>query len=431
VTSREPERIDRARRSRETGRRARNLILLIGDGMGQAHRFAGQLFAAGRRGRLAMDRLPHVGTMATLCADPESFVTDSAAAATAIATGVKTANGAVAVDLDGVPHATILELARRSGRATGLITTCQLTDATPAAFGAHVLHRSDQSEIARQYLHETGVDLLLGGGGAYWYPEGAPTPLPNDPTDPRDRALGTAGDLTRDAAERGYAVVTAAGALRTAVRQPSDGPRRLLGLFANQEMFRQSAEGEGDRYDPPVSLADMTEAAIDLLSRNPNGFFLMVEEAAIDRMAHRNNAPMTIKGVLELDRAVQVALAFAERDPDTLIVVTADHECGGLAIAGSNDPPYPYEQGGGLLDTVLAGEDGPFPIADATHGFVMGWATTGHTASAVPITAQGPSAERIAGPIENTDLFTIMVDALDVGGAGATVDAREAAVGDD
>jgi alkaline phosphatase len=430
VTARDAEPIDRDGRRRAAGRIARNIILLIGDGMGQAHRFAGQLYAAGRYGRLAMDRLPHVGMMSTLCLDPASFVTDSAAAATAIATGVKTANGAVSVDLDGVPHTTVLELAKRTGRATGLVTTCQLTDATPAAFGAHVPHRSNQSEIARQYLEETGVDLLLGGGGAYWWPEGALTPFPGDPADPRDRALGTAGDLATEAADLGYAVVADGDAMRA---EP-DGPRRLLGLFANQEMFRQSAEGLGDRYDPPVSLAEMTEAAIALLSRNPHGFFLMVEESAIDRMAHHNNAPLTIKGVLALDLAVQVALAFAERDPATLVVVTADHECGGLAIAGSNDPPYPYEPGGGLLDTVLAGEDGPFPIADSPNGFVMGWATTGHTAAAVPITAQGPQAERLAGMIENTDLFAVMADALGFDAAETApddVDACEAVVGDD
>jgi alkaline phosphatase len=121
---------------------------------------------------------------------------------------------------------------------------------------------------------------------------------------------------------------------------------------------------------------------------------------------------LTLKGVLELDRAVQVALAYAERDPETLIVITADHECGGLAVAGSADQPYPYEPGGGLLDTLLAGEDGPFPVADSDYGFVVGWATTGHTSAPVPITAAGPGAERLTGPIENTDLFNVMADSM-------------------
>jgi alkaline phosphatase len=395
------------------GRPARNAILLIGDGMGAAHRFAGQLLLAGQSGRLVMDRLPHMGQLATLSADPVSFVTDSAAAATAIATGIRTVNGAVSVNADGLPRPSLAELAKHSGRSAGVVTTCQVTDATPAAFGAHVMHRSNQSEIARQFLAESGLDVILGGGEAWWRPEGEPYRF-----DPRRnnwgaRARGLAGDLVAEAIAAGYPFAGSPDELARAVA--STGTRRLLGLFAAQEMFVQSVEGDGDMYDPPVSLAEMTGAAINVLSRNPDGFFLMVEESAIDRMAHRNNAPLTLKGVLELDRAVQVALAYAERDPDTLVIVTADHETGGLAIAGSGDTPYPYEPGGGLLDTMLAHEDGPFPVAGAPYGFVMGWATTGHTAAAVPVTAFGPGAERVAGLNDNTHLFRVIVDALGLG----------------
>lgn len=399
--------------------RARNLILLLGDGMGAAHRFAGQLLLAGRTGRLAMDRLPHHGQMGTLSVDPASFITDSAAAATALATGAKTVNGAVSIDPDGNFRPTVHELARQAGKATGLVTTCQVTDATPAAFGAHVAHRSDQSEIARQYLAASRIDVVLGGGGAWWLPEGERSPF-GDGWAERNR--GRHGNLIADAVRRGYRHVSDGDGLARAIDDPNAS--RLLGLFAAQEMFVQSAEGEGDLYDPTVSLAEMTAAALSVLSRNPEGFVLMVEESAIDRMAHRNNAPLTIKGVLELDRAVQVALAFAEREPDTLVIVAADHETGGLAVAGSGDTPYPYEPGGGLLDTLLAGEDGPFPVADAPYGFVVGWATTGHTAAAVPVTAIGPGAERIAGPFENTDLFAAMTFGL---GLDAASVAREPA----
>jgi alkaline phosphatase len=409
---------------------ARNAILLIGDGMGQAHRLGGQLLAAGRTGRLAMDRLPVAGLMGTTSADPAHFVTDSAAAATALATGVKTSNGAIAIDLDGRPLPTILELAKRAGKATGLVTTCQVTDATPAAFAAHVPHRSDQSEVARQYLESTGVDVILGGGAVFWAPAGAPPPFPADPEEFRERSQGTAGDLVARARDLGYAVARTGEELRAATqnlgtRRSSLAPR-LLGLFANQELFRQRSEGQGDAYDPPVSLAELTEAAIALLARDPAGFFLVVEESAIDRMAHRNNAPLTLKGVLELDRAVEAALAFAARDRETLVIVTADHECGGLAIAGSDDPPYPYEPGDGLLDTVVAGEDGPFPIAGEEHGFVMGWATTGHTGAAVPVTAAGPEAERLSGAYENTHPFRVMAEAM---GLAAPVPAGAAAPG--
>jgi alkaline phosphatase len=395
---------------------ARNVILLIGDGMGQAHRYAAQLLTAGRYGRLAMDRLPYVGQMETTAADTASFVTDSAAAATAIATGTKTLNGSVSIDLDGQERTTILELAKASGRSVGLVSTCQITDATPAAFAAHVPHRADQSEVARQYIDRTRVDVILGGGAAHWYPWGAPLPQALTAGAPC-RGIGSDGDLVALAREIGYEFVADATALRASLdrrRRQAAGP--LLGLFAAQEFFVQTAEGFGAIYDPPVALADLTSAAIEILDQNPCGFFLMVEESAIDRMAHRNNAPLMLKGVLELDRAVQVALAFAKRSPDTLIVVTADHECGGLAVAGSEDQPYPYEPGGGLLDTMLAGEDGPFPVADADFGFVVGWATTGHTAAPVPITSTGPSAERLTGVIENTDLFPVMSDAMDISG---------------
>jgi alkaline phosphatase len=402
-------------RSNGTSPHARNVILFIGDGMGQAHRFGGQLLAAGRSGRLAMDRLPVLGQMGTTSADPASFVTDSAAAATAIATGTKTVNGAVGIDPAGRPQRTILELAKESGRSAGLVTTCQITDATPAAFAAHVPFRAEQSEIARQYIEHARVDVMLGGGAAYWFPIGEPLPRPLAGNGYR-RGIGNHGDLVAKAREIGYEFVATDRELQESLyRRSRRSPRPLLGLFAAQEFFVQTEEGLGAAYDPPVSLADLTAAAIGILSDNPDGFFLMVEESAIDRMAHRNNAPLTLKGVLELDRAVQVALAFAERSPDTLIVVTADHECGGLAIAGSEDRPYPYEPGGGLLDTLLAGEDGPFPIPDADYGFVMGWATTGHTAAPVPVTAAGPGAERLAGSYENTDLFPALADAMHVG----------------
>ncbi len=391
---------------------ARNVILLIGDGMGQAHRFAGQLLAAGPDGRLAMDRLPHLGMMSTLSADPSSFVTDSAAAATAIATGVKVHNGMVAVDPRLQARTTILELAKQSGRSAGLVSTCQITDATPAAFAAHVTHRADQSEIARQYIEDTGVDVILGGGAAHWYEHGETLPASLTGGLP-STGIGLRGDLVNRARQHGYETVLTASELhRTLGQRTPENNAPLLGLFAAQEFFVQMAEGLGATYNPPVALADLTAAAIDILSLNEQGFFLMVEESAIDRMAHRNNAPLTLKGVLELDRAVQVALAFANRVPDTLVIVTADHECGGLAIAGSTDLPYPYEPGGGLLDTLLSGEDGPFPVAGSGYGFVVGWATTGHTSAPVPVTATGPGAARLTGSFANTDLFHAMAEAM-------------------
>lgn len=407
---------DNNRAHSPTPDRAKNVILFLGDGMGQAHRFAAQLLIAGPHGRLAMDRLPNFGMMGTLSRDARSFVTDSAAAATALATGAKTYNGAISVDLRGGRLQTIAEAAKRAGRSVGLVTTCQVTDATPAAFGAHVPNRSDHSEIARQYIEETGIDVILGGGAAYWYPPGVLSGISLETNEFRLLSQGTAGNLVNRAREVGYTTVSTAAELAAAAACQTS---RLLGLFANQELFRQRAEGQGDAYEPPVSLAEMTGAALDILSRNDDGFFLMIEESAIDRMAHRNNARLTLKGVLELDLAVQVALNHAAHDPSTLVIVAADHECGGLAVAGSDDPAYPYVPEGGQVESILAGEDGPFPVAGTDYAFVLGWATTGHTAASVPVTSLGPGAERLIGRFENTHLFEVMTEALGFG-SGAT-----------
>jgi alkaline phosphatase len=351
---------------------------MIGDGMGPVQRQAGRL---ARRSSLVMDTLPVHGMMETSCADPIATVTDSAAAATALATGVKTYNGAVGIGLDGQPLTTILEHAKRAGLGAGLVTTCQITDATPAAFAAHVEIRTDHSEIARQFIEEAGVDVILGGGEDFWFPEGIPGAYPDFPEDaPNEWSRGTRGNLVERAQSIGYRYLANREDLFRA------DSRRLLGLFANQELFRQKPEGEGDRYDPEVSLLEMTEKAIATLSHNGDGFFLMVEEAAIDRMAHQNNTRLAIKGVLELDRAVAAAAAFAEADGETLVIVTADHECGGLAIASQPDAPD-------------------------YHGS-MSWATTLHTDVSVPLTAFGPGADLLAGDIRNTDLFAALVEAM-------------------
>jgi alkaline phosphatase len=153
-------------------------------------------------------------------------------------------------------------------------------------------------------------------------------------------------------------------------------------------LFHQKPEGEGDEYDPEVSLAEMTANAIAALSRRREGFFLMVEEAAIDRMAHQNNARLAIKGVLELDRAVGIAKTFAEADGETLVIVTADHECGGLCIDDQ--------------------------ASELDYRGCISWATTGHTDVSVPLTALGPGADLLAGEIANTDLFAALKEAMGV-----------------
>lgn len=400
---------------------AKNVILFIGDGMGPAHRLAGQFAAVGPYDRLVMDTLPIAGLSGTAPDDPETVVTDSAAGAVAMASGVKSYNGAIGVDANKQSVPTILELAKAAGKATGLVTTSQVTDASPAAFGAHVENRRDQSEIARQYLEESQPDVILGGGEDWWYPEGEAGAFPDNPAeDPEEASKSDKGNLVTRAQELGYAYVTSAEDLDS-----TTGPK-LLGLFANEEMFQQNPEGQGDIYAPVVSLEAMTRKAIEILSQDPDGFFLVVEEEAIDEMAHNNNAPLVLGAMQELDKAVAVGTQFAQTQPDTLVIVTADHETGGLTIEGLDDPEEPDESGPGgtsatttgtptamaTEEATISGEDGPFPVTNSDYAFIMDWTTTGHTAANVPVTAGGPGAEELAGVYPNTHIFEAMMAAM-------------------
>ena len=378
--------------------KAENVILFVGDGMGPAQRNAARLAGVGLEGNLVMDSLPVSGLAMTDSADPDGFITDSAAAGTSLASGIKTYNGAIGVDVNNNPVKTLIERAEAAGKSTGLVTTGQVTDATTAAFGAHVEDRSQQTEIARQYIEETGVDVLLGGGEDFWYPAGDPGAFPDaPPEDPAEGSRSDQGNLVDRAEELGYDYVTSAEELA------ASRDSKLLGLFANQEMFQQRPEPAGI-YDPVVSLEQMTSKAIDTLSKNKKGFVLIIEEEGVDEMAHSNNAGLTIETTLELDKAVAVGKRFAQRDRDTLMVTTADHETGGMAIedTGTRD-----ESG-----TAPSTEDGPFDVAGSDFQFVVDWTTTGHTNLDVPVTAMGPGARDLTGVYENTHVFDVMREAL-------------------
>ena len=318
-------------------------------------------------------------------------MTDSAAAATAFSTGVKTFNGAVGVDVDGNPVPTLLEDARRAGKATGLVTTSQVTDATPATYGAHVTDRAQQSEIARQYLESSKPDVILGGGEDFWYPPGNPGAWPdNPPTDPTEQSKGDRGNLVDRARALGYEYVSDREGLADA------RGRKLLGLFANEEMFEHREEGDGDLYEPSVPLPEMAAKALDTLSRDRDGFFVLIEEEAIDEMAHENNAGLMIKSGAALDATVQLAVDFARRHPGTLIVVQGDHETGGLTIENPDDADESGEE--------LSREDGPFAVAGTDLEVFADWTTGQHTGADTPITASGPGSERFDGVIDNTDV---------------------------
>ncbi|MGW2157417.1 alkaline phosphatase [Nonomuraea sp. NPDC001699] len=379
--------------------RARSVIFINGDGMAAAHREAARLYLAGLDGQLTMDQLPVSGQLTTSPHDPKTAITDSAAAATAWATGIKTYNGAISVDVDGKPLPTLGQQAKQAGKSTGLVTTAQVTDASPAAFFAQTANRSAQDEIARQYLAVSKPDVILGGGEDWWLPAGTPGAWPDKPAeDPTEASKGTRGNLVDQAKADGYQYVSNAQQLDSARRG------KLLGLFGNEEMFQQRAEGEGDVYSPAVDLATMTKKALDTLSTNKKGFFLLVEEEGIDEFAHENNAPRTLQALESLENAVKVARAYVDANPDTLLVITGDHECGGLTVEDTST--------GDESGTAPSTEDGPFPVKGSKLQFVMDWTTGGHTGADVPVTAVGPLAEQFTGKHPNTHVHEVLSQIL-------------------
>ena len=200
---------------------------------------------------------------------------------------------------------------------------------------------------------------------------------------------------------------------------------KLLGLFANEEMFEHRREGQGDIYDPVVPLKEMMAKALDVVAQDPDGFFLFVEEEGIDEMAHLNNTPLTVKSGQALDDTVAAAVDFQRTHPNTLILVVGDHATGGLAIENVD--------GADETGTGQSVEDGPFTVPGTTQRITVDWTTNQHTGDSTPVTAGGPGSELFAGFIDNTDIFHGIKQAarlggpsepaVDHGGVGGTVPA--------
>lgn len=354
---------------------ARNIILLIGDGMGAEHIKAARWVILGDDSSLSMNNMPVSGLSHTRSAD--NPVTDSAAAATAMASGIKTTNGFIGMDTNLNPVPTILEEAKKQGKAVGLVTTIQITHATPAAFASHVKDRNSMVEIAAQMSAE-GVDVLMGGGEDEFLPV-SDTGCYQEPGERDDNR-----NLIKEAVSGGYTYVCDSTSL--AAVKPSS-TRKLLGLFADEGMTRP--------FSP--SLAEMTQKAIDILSNNPNGFFLMVEGGQIDSVSHVNDAANAIRDTVGFYEAVKAAKKYASLRNDTLIIVTTDHETGGMTVS--------------MTRTGSPDEDGPFNMPDGRQFYVL-WSAKGHTAADVPVASQGPFSEMLGGVYENTFIHDVMRDAL-------------------
>lgn len=408
----------------------RNLVLLIGDGMGPAQVKAYRMYADDPStefidplpidpllvGAVATDsiKLDCVDGKTTECTRVPFGTTDSASSATAYATGRDTLVGRISMDLSGKDMPTLLETARMQGKTTGMVVTSEIVHATPAAFASHVMHRDQKDDIADQYLDRQWsgrpiVDVLLGGGLDYLRRP--------------DR------DLVNEFRQAGYQV-----ALDRQQFVAMDG-NRLLGLFAPEGLPRA-----WDRDETIPSLAEMTDLALRTLNRNSAGFFLMVEGSQVDWASHKNSVPGVISEMEDFIAAIQVVLNFAQNEGNTLVIVTADHETGGMSLG--RDEIYrwnPQPVHGvtrtpkGMADEYLASqrslssivaEGVPFELTqfekwalDATEReedearwaiaevfnqrTVTGWSSPGHTGVDVPLYAFGPGREHFFGVMPN------------------------------
>ena len=271
-----------------------SVIVLIGDGMGPAQRAATQLARYGLEVTQPMDALPVSGSIRTQSAN--SAITDSAAGATAIATGTKTTNGYVGVGPDGERLTTLLEIARDAGKSTGLVEDADVTNATTGSFAAHVRNRDQRRTIARQFLNDTKPDVILGGGEEYWCKRGTPGAIPNDL--PEDRCRSKT-NLIAEAQSLGYQYASDAESVAAAT-----GPK-LLGLVQRDPYVRELL-ADYDRKDDPHYVPEeaLVAKAIEILSQDPDGFFLAIDVDEIDVGGHASHAGLVIKSADLLNRIV-------------------------------------------------------------------------------------------------------------------------------
>ncbi|NPA35275.1 MAG: alkaline phosphatase [Chlorobi bacterium] len=322
----------------------KNIILLIGDGMGVAQVFAG---ITANRGMLNIATMKNIGFSKTQSAD--NYITDSAAGGTALACGVKTKNGVIGEDPDGNKVKSILEIAEENGKATGLVATSAITHATPASFIAHVPNRRMYEEIATDFVN-SGIDVFIGGGYDFFV----------------KRKDGR--NLEKEMEDKGYSFYTSLDSVPESVKS------KLAVLTAPKHNPQMPERGN--------MLPEATEKALDVLDgSSTEGFFLMVEGSQIDWGGHQNDVAYITRELLDFDKAVGKALEYAATHKNTLVIVTADHETGGLSNTGKS-------------------------IKD---GIVEGAFTVGHhTGIMVPVFAFGPGAEEFRGIYENVEIFKKM-----------------------
>jgi alkaline phosphatase len=425
-----------------SGGDAHNAILVIPDGAAQAHISGARYLKAWQEDSeefplnitpdgttLHVDRANQIGGMSTQLDDPDQLITDSGAAGTAMATGTKTYAGAISgvgTEDEFTPVRTVLEAAHDAGMATGLVTTTEITHATPAVFATHVPDRGMGEEIARQYVENANVDVLLGGGKHHF--------------DPDERDDGE--DMIARAEEQRYQYVETNSELADA---DSD---KLLGLFGSESDRSSHMSYYADREyvddtDEP-GLVEMTEKAIEILSENDDGFFLMVESGRVDHQGHRHDNTITHEQ-LECDEVFGVVMDYVEDDstPETFAMQVADHETGGMSLGAdaynmdweaiddiraslehleyAMDDTESQDEVSALIEEHTGLELSAGELIDATGGQLtdvlnartqMGWSSDAHTAEEVPAYAHGPNAEFFGRYFDNTEVSVGIADAL-------------------
>jgi len=326
-------------------KKAKNVILLIGDGMGITQISAGMFR---NNNRLELEKISVVGIHKPYSSD--NLITDSAAGATAFSIGKKTYNGAIGVDKDTNSVVTILEEAESKGLATGLVATSTITHATPGSFIGHVPSRNMQEEIAAQFLL-TDIDLFIGGGMDFF-----------------NKRKIDQRNLIEELTAKGYYISGYEKESLDAV--PLENIQKF-GYFTAAGSPEKELEGRD-------YLLNASKKSMEFLKNKSNkGFFLMIEGSQIDWGGHENNSEYIISEMIDFDKVIGAALDFAKLDGETLVIITADHETGGYAI----NP-------GSTFDSI-----------------VPGFTSTYHTGTLIPVFAFGPGAERFGGIYENTDIY--------------------------
>lgn len=409
----------------------KNVIFLIGDGMGSQYTSAYRYFQDRADSPYTEDTAFDdylIGMQETYSWDEEESVTDSAAAATTMAAGVKTYNGAIGVDVEKERVKTALEIAKEEGKSTGLVSTSHVNHATPASFGTHNESRKNYDEIADDYYDEMidgehKVDVLLGGGTDYFERE--------------DR------NLAQEFQDDGYSYVTSRDELM------SDDNNQVLGLFAPEGMDKMI-----DRDEDTPSLEEMTSSALDRLSKEKDGFFLMVEGSQIDWAGHDNDVVAAMSEMEDFEKAFEEAIAYAKKDKHTLVVTTADHSTGGMTMGRDGEykwDPEPLKAAKRTPDFMASAiadgeeaeetlnkyvdlsfteeeiesveeaadgeteeiDDAIEKIFDLRSG--TGWTTDGHTGEDVNVYGYGPQSDAFSGLHDNHEVGKMIMNTLESG----------------